>query len=80
MALPSMQCRKLFVDEEPKTYKLKLDTFPEDEAMDQTNLDAAVAIAEVSTPKQLKRSVSSSKVTKSFDNTPEVFLESPLLF
>ncbi|KAL1831412.1 hypothetical protein ACET3Z_001063 [Daucus carota] len=77
MALPSMQCRKLFVDEEPKTYKLKLDTFPEDEAMDQTNLDAAVAIAEVSTPKQLKRSVSSSKVTKSFDNTLEVFLESP---
>lgn len=78
MALPSMQCRKLFMDEEANTSKLNCDTCPKDEAMNQNNLDVAIAMPEVSTPKQLKRrSVPSSKVTESSDKTPEAFLESP---
>ncbi|KAL8110056.1 hypothetical protein AgCh_025969 [Apium graveolens] len=78
MALPNMQCRKLFISEEPKVGKLKTDTFPEDGAMYQTNLEIGVAMPQVSTPKKLKgRFMSTWKPGERFGKTPEAFLESP---
>ncbi|KAK1359473.1 denticleless protein-like [Heracleum sosnowskyi] len=78
MALPSIQCRKLFMDEEPTISKLKPDTCPNDEAMNPINSSITESVPEVSTPKPLKRRfLSPSKGNESFEQTPEAFHESP---
>lgn len=78
MALPSIQCRKLFMDEEPTISKSKPDTCPKDEAVNPLNSSVTVSVPEVSTPKPLKRRfLSPSKVNESFEQTPEALHESP---
>lgn len=74
MALPSMECRKLFMDE---NFLLSSDS-PSDEVSHQINPTNPVAMPEISTPKSQKRRISSpSKANESFEKTPEASFESP---
>ncbi|KAL8097734.1 uncharacterized protein LOC141686990 [Apium graveolens] len=79
MALPSIQCKKLFMDEEPTISKSKPDTCPKDEAVSPLNTSITVSVPEVSTPEPVKRRrfLSPSKVNESFEQTPEAFHGSP---
>ncbi|KAK2975243.1 hypothetical protein RJ640_027992 [Escallonia rubra] len=76
MAPPRMECRNLFIDEQPTDFERG--SCPTNEAWHQLNPPSPTAMPEIRTPDAQKRKVSSHLDTKeTYEGTPEAALNSP---
>ncbi|XP_059642541.1 uncharacterized protein LOC132284445 [Cornus florida] len=78
MALPSMECKKLFAEEEPKGFKKDSGSCPSDGEMHQINSPKRTTMPELSTPKSQQKKFSSGlDLKENIERTPEAALTSP---